>query len=306
MKKLFLIIFLVLSVSFSVRSQVDFIIRLTNGYIDKNPAFTTKNITNYGLYNFEFLTFERWTFSNTSNICVLKMGTTSPLDSIIYLTQNGTINKNPSIAYNLYDISKAMVVWQSYINGRWDIYGSAYLQGIWSPPFPVDTSNGNKNKPCVVYIENSTLPLFCIAYQKDNDIIFKRFDAASKQTLYENNLTSTDTSVCRNPALTKSYQQDSRYYVCYEKQKPDGNFAIYYRYSGGYPYSWSNPDTLSYIGNNRNVKAISFVDLMESFSYESNRTGKWGIYQTYWTYSNGWRLVQSQISDSKKKQKTKQ
>ncbi len=225
------------------------------------------------------------------------MGTVSTIDSVIYLTQNGTLNKNPSIAYNFNNISKAMIVWQSYTNGRWNIYGSANLSGTWSQPFPIDTGNGNKNKPCVILIENSSLPLFGIVYEKDNDIIFKRYDAAAKLTLYEENLTSTDTAVCRNPIVTKYYNMDGKYYVCYEKQKPDGNFAIYYRLSG-YPYNWSNPDTLAYLGNNRNVKTMSFFEVSESFTFESNRAGKWGIYQTYWTYSSGWRFVQSLISAS--------
>ncbi len=301
MKKVILLCIIIFSASFQIKGQVYIESRITNGYIDKNPSFATKLISNYG-HNFEFLTFERWSFANTSHICVLKMGESSPLDSIIYLTQNGTINKNPSIAYNFSSISKAMVVWQSYSNGRWDIYGSAFQQGIWSQPFPVDTGIGNKNKPCIIYIENSTLPLFGIVYQKENDIIFKRFNAESKQTLYEENLTSADTSACRNPVLTKSFHQEGKCYVCYEKQKPDGNFAIYYRVSGGYPYSWSNPDTLAYTGNNQNVKTMSFFESSESFSFESNRSGKWGIYQTYWTYSSGWRFVQSLISASQTSQ----
>lgn len=302
MKKCLSLCFYILFVTFQISGQVFFESRITNGFIDKNPSFATKLISNYGLNYFEFLTFERWSFVNTSHICVLKMGENSPLDSIIYLTPNGTINKNPSIAYNFYELTKAMVVWQTYNNGKWDIYGSAYLQGVWSLPFPVDTSSGNKCKPCIINIDNTTLPLFGIAYQKENDIIFKRFNAELKQSIYEENLTSTDTSVCRNPILTKSDYQEGKCYVCYEKQKPDGNYAIYYRVSGGYPYNWSNPDTLAYMGNNQNVKTMSSFENSESFSFESNRSGKWGIYQTYWTYSSGWRFLQSLISVSQTSQ----
>jgi hypothetical protein len=125
--------------------------------------------------------------------------------------------------------------------------------------------------------------IFGLVYEKSSDIIFKRFNALSKITIYENNLTPTDTAICRNPGLTK--ESYFTCYVFYERQKTNGQFAIYYRKATSIsPYNWTVPDTLAYNGNNRNVKTISYLPTMPSFSFESDRAGRWGIYQTYWDY----------------------
>jgi hypothetical protein len=77
---------------------------------------------------------------------------------------------------------------------------------------------------------------------------------------------------------------ESRYYVFYERQKSNGQYAIYYRKAQTASYSWSVPDTFAYIGDNRNAKTISSYSSFESFCFESNRSGKWGLYQTYWDF----------------------
>jgi hypothetical protein len=140
--------------------------------------------------------------------------------------------------------------------------------------------------------------LFGVVYEKSSDIIFKRFNALSKVTIYENNLNSTDTVVCRNPGVTKSLYSDNTYYVFYERQKANGQFAIYFRKAASIsPYNWTVPDTFAYIGNNRNVRTISSFSLLESFSFESDRTGKWGVYQTYWDFYYS-RFAQSVIAQN--------
>ncbi|MFA5403617.1 MAG: T9SS type A sorting domain-containing protein [Ignavibacteria bacterium] len=289
MKRLFLFfIFIYNSFLFAQGTSFwDTQLQLTNGYIDKNPTFATKLNSNITSSPFEFLAFERWTLTNFCNICVLKMGENGPLDSITYITNNNNINKNPSIAYNSGTLNKAMIVWESYVNSRWNIYGKTYNYGIWTSEYPIDTSSGDKHSPCVIYIDSSSNSfLFGITYEKNNDIIFKRFNALTKTIIYEINLTISDTSVCRNPGVTKDLYSDVRYYVFYERKKTNGDFAIYYRKSNTASYNWSITDTFAYLGNNRNINAFSSFPISESFFFESNRSGKWGLYQTYWEYYN--------------------
>ncbi|NTU74154.1 hypothetical protein HGB07_08510, partial [Candidatus Roizmanbacteria bacterium] len=113
-----------------------------------------------------------------------------------------------------------------------------------------------------------------------------------------NNMTSSDTAICRNPGVTKESYASNIYYVFYERQKTNGQFAIYFRKATSItPYNWTVPDTLANLGNNRNVRTISSFPISASFSFESDRTGKWGIYQTYWNpyYS---KFEQSMIAQS--------
>jgi hypothetical protein len=282
--KLLLLLLLLLSIkAISQSNYWDLSFRLTNGYIDKNPVFATQLISNYSTSPFEFLAFERWNNTNNCNICVLKITDTAPNDTMVYITNNNLINKSPSIAYSFNTLTRATICWESFVNGRWNLYGKTYNQGIWSAEYPIDTSAGDKQNCKVIFIDSSSALLFGIVYEKQGDIIFKRFNALSKLTIYESNLTSTDTAICRNPGVTKAFNPDNTYYVFYERQKSNGQFAIYYRKAAS-PYNWAAPDTFAFAGNNRNIKTISSYPQFEGFSFESDRSGKWGLYQTYWNY----------------------
>jgi hypothetical protein len=274
----------------------DSYMRLTSGYIDRNPTFATKHISNYGLSGSELLVFERGNMAGYWNICALKMGLTGILDSVIYLTSGNNINRNPSVSYNTNNtLNKAVVVFESYVNGRWNIYSRIYNSGTWSGIQPIDTSAGDKNKPCVLFQEAASSSMYYIVtYQKNNDIILKKVDGTNNALMYDTNLTYTDTAICRNPGLTKDNSGDYSYYVFYERQKPNGEYAIYFRKAAMFP-TWSQPDTIAYLGNNRNVKAFSGYPSAVNFSFESNRSGKWGIYQTYWNYNS---YVQSLVYKS--------
>jgi hypothetical protein len=168
MKKLitFIIIIIVIFISqdSSLKAQNSWSLpqRLTNGFVDKNPTFGNRNIplTNFYFYNnWELLAFERQSGSY-SQICVLKLGPTSIVDSVIYLTSNSSLKRNPSISYNttnfLGSITSATVLWETNENGKWDIYGRFYnAQSGWGTVLPVDISAGNKSKPCCAFIDST-------------------------------------------------------------------------------------------------------------------------------------------------------
>lgn len=287
MKNLFLLLFLLYNTLILSQGTTfwDTQLQLTSGYLDKNPTFGTKLISNYSSEPFEFLAFERWNFSTYSNICILKMGENGPVDTVTHITNNNNINKNPSITYNFGILNKAVIVWESYTNSKWNIYARTYNNGLWSTEYPIDTTMGDKHNPCVILIDSTSSSfLFGITYEKNNDIIFKRYNALTNTLIYEINLTSTDTAICKNPKVTKDYGSDNHYYISYERQKSNGQYAIYYRKSNTIPYNWSTPDTLAYLGNNRNLNIISSFPISESFCFESDRSGKWSLYQTFWDF----------------------
>lgn len=75
----------------------------------------------------------------------MKVGLNGPVDTITNLTDSNSLNYHPSVSYDIPStsagqISIALALWETYRNGKYDIYGSYYnaVNG-WSSPFPVDT-----------------------------------------------------------------------------------------------------------------------------------------------------------------------
>ncbi|HEY5125490.1 MAG TPA: T9SS type A sorting domain-containing protein [Ignavibacteria bacterium] len=251
--------------------------RLTNGFVDKNPAFGFENHwSGMGIYLWEFLVFER--HSNPySQICVKKIDL-NPSDSVRYLTSNSSLKRNPAIAYDNSSsfqtlITNSLVLWESNENGKWDIFGCYYNSSSgWGTPFPFDTTAGNKYKPHLI---NMTGNMFAIAYEKNGDIIFRQFNAQTRTVTYDTNLTFMDTSYCSNPALVT---YSTQYYVTYEKRKPDNKNAVYFR-KGTLP-TWTLPDTIAFWGNNSNDGFCgSQIGYIVSL-FESDRTGNTNIFAT--------------------------
>jgi len=119
--------------------------------------------------------------------------------------------------------------------------------------------------------------LYCVVYEKDGDIIFKNYESTTHQVYNETNLTLTDTSECRNPRVTSHIINMSQpIFVTYERQKANGDFAIYYK-NAGTSYVFTG-DTISTRGNNRNADFINGMNNV-TLAYESNYSGKWGIYE---------------------------
>ncbi len=276
--------------------------RVTTGFVDKNPSFDTKRPYNWGTANFTFLIFERWSSLNTSNICVTKFGYDSSFGGVQYLTNNNKLNKNPKIAYKMVSsygntLTNAMAVWEVYENSRTNIYGATYNNNVWSAPYPIDTSSGNKANPYISY--NSALSnyyLYSIVYEKDGDIIYKNYESVLNATWNEFNLTTSETENCRNPKVASDIALLLPHFVVFEKQKPNGDYGLYYKKSTT-AYIWSG-DTISTIGNIKGSYIANGSINTIGVAYESNKSGKWGLYATdysnyYGTVSQSSLIVQS-------------
>ena len=286
------VLLIVLCIGFSgIKAQTTFwdkTQRVTSGFVDKNPTFDSRKTINYELLYVSFLLFERHTSPNNSNICYLKFGYDSAFSAVGFITNDSNkINRNPKFAFKqvfVFDsIWNAMAVWERVENARVNIYGSTYSNGIWSLPYPIDTGGGNKSSPNISYnTQQSTMNLYCVVYEKDGDIIFKNYESTTHQVYNETNLTLTDTSVCKNPKVTSHIINTTQpIFVTYERQKANGDFAIYYK-NAGTSYVFTG-DTISTRGNNRNADFINGYNYL-SVAFESNYSGKWGIYE-YINYS---------------------
>lgn len=270
--------------------------RVTSGYIDKNPSFDVKRTINYGLSYISFLVFERRTLIDNSNICVIKFGYDSAYGGVKYITNdNNIINRNPQIAYKHTtvpdSIQNAMIVWEKVENSRVNIYGSTYFNRIWSAPYPIDTGAGIKSSPHLSY--NSALSgnyLYSVVYERDGDIIFKNYESILNQVWNDINLTDSIADVCRNPNVSAMVNYNQPIFVVYERQKANGDYALYYKKSGT-SYIFTG-DTVALRGNNRNANFLNGIGGI-SVSYESNFSGKWGIYEYVYGGSQANTLLQS-------------
>lgn len=275
--------------------------KLTSGFNDRNPSFGTPEYQTFYTYLWEFMVFERSSSAVNNKICILKIGQSGSTDSVEYLTDSATMNFNPSISYDIPVVSGgqiniALALWESNRNGRTDIYGSFYTAvNGWSSPFPFDTSNFNKTLPRSIYLNNS---VFAVIYEKDNDIIYRHFNPQTQTVSYDTNLTANDTSVCKNPNIGHHVFSQFNYSVSYERKKPDGKNAVYFRKSNGIPV-WSAADTLAYAGNNINSEFVysNFGNSLVNIFY-SDRTGNYNIYCTIINSNGSLSSQEIVVSDS--------
>jgi len=289
-----LIVFIVFGLfenCFSQSNYWDRTKRITSGFIDKNPSFDTKRPENYGTGDLAFLVFERWSSTNAANICFIKFNFDSAFGGVQYLTNNNLLNKNPKIAFKALQgfglpLTNAMVVWEVYENSQSNIYGATYNNNVWSAPYPIDTSSGNKTNPHISYNSaTSSNDLYSIVYEKDGDIIYKNFECNLRATWNEYNLTSSEPENCRNPKVSSQINYAMFHFVSYEKQKPNGDYKLCYK-KATTSYIW-NGDTLTTIGKIKNSNIASSMAGYVSVTYESDKSGKWGLYVTDHSNYNG-------------------
>ena len=263
--------FVVILLTNNLYAQWSQIKRLTSGYKDTNPSFNS--LRDYGGYWWEFMVFER-RINLSSSICVIGIDRNGPLDSAKYLTANSFINRNPCIAYGFTDtIKNALVLWETNQNGRWDIYGSYYNSGIWGAPFPVDSTSGNKFNPKAIQINASE---FGITYSKEGEIIYRKYNAATKIIISETNLTTTVDGRSDSPVIGQ-LRYNTGVVLNFRSQKPDSTFLIYSVRTTNYGDTWTLKDSITSNGNNSPlIFVLNYSDVQQVF--ESDRTGKNGIY----------------------------
>ena len=257
--------------------------RLTSGYKDTNPDFTSPQYFSFSNFPFwEFMVFQR-KIDTASQVCIIRFGKDGPVDTAKYLTTNNYQKRNPCVASKLFffndTIRYSMALWESNQNGKWDIYGSYYSAGVWSAPFPMDSGAGNKFNPKAVQINETE---FGIVYTKDDDIIYRRYNAQTRTVLSESNLSSSITGACGNCLISVTGTNALR--VNFRSKKPDNNFCIYKATSGNNGDAWAAPDTLAFTGNNLNVQMAQAYSTQQIF--ESNRSGKSAIYNYNTSFGN--------------------
>ena len=253
--------------------------RLTFGFKDSNPAFASlQTQSTFGLLKWEFLIFQRQ-IDSSSQICVLKINPQGVADSVRYLTYNNYKNRNPSIAYRIYNwvdsIKSAFAVWETNQNGKWDLYGSYFnIQTGWSVPFPIDTTSASKFSPKAMMTNASDAGIY---YERNNDIIYRRFNAATGTFISEKNITSGIAQNCVKPFIASLY---NAWTLAFSIAKPDSNYSLYKMTSTNEGTNWTGPDTISTIGNNFVTTIGNIYGGSVNIIYESNKNGRYGIYSS--------------------------
>ena len=274
--------------------------KFTSGFVDKNPSFGNPELMFFNTYSWEFMVFERGGFLLNNRICVMKIGLNGSIDTVTYLTDSNSLNYHPSVSYDIQyspggQISIALALWETYRNGKYDIYGSYYNPGNgWSSPFPVDTGAYNKSMPRSAYLNNS---IFAVVYEKNSDIIYRHFNPVTQTVSYDTNLTAGDTSVCKNPFIGHHPFGGLKYSVSYEMKKTDNKNAVYFRSTADIPV-WTNQDTLAFQGNNVNSGFIyaNFGNYLTGI-FNSDRAGNYRVYATSVNSSGGANFQDRVITD---------
>jgi hypothetical protein len=268
LKKLIFLFIIFILCAENISAQWSHLKKLTSGYKDTNPSFHA--LQNYfSSYIWEFMVFQR-KIDSSSRICVLRLDKDGPLDSVRYLTADNFVNRNPCIATT--GINSALVLWETNKNGRWDIYGAYYSSGVWTNPFPVDSSAGNKSDPKGIAITSTD---FGITYSKEGEVIYRRYNAALKTVVNETNLTASISESSGKPVIGEIY---GSIILNFRSQKNDTSYNIYSIMSSDYGNTWANFDTIASTGNNNNTLLISRDYGIAQQVFESERNGKKGVY----------------------------
>ena len=281
MKNLILLILLSTCIPTFAQSQFE-THTLTSGHVDKNPVFASSYYpAQWILLNMELLAFERHSGSN-SQICVIQMGPNGMLGQLTQITNAASLKRNPAIDYNsLYghsgSVTHALAVWEDYRNSKWDLYASSFSTSWgWSVPYAFDTDQYNKSNVKIIGRDSA---IFYIVYEKNNDIIYRKFNSRTAVVLEETNLTSSDPAVCGKPAIVYADYLYEFFIVTYEKTKANTKKAVYFRKRSSSGV-WSSPDTAAYAGNNMNTGFAANNWAYPEMTFDSDRSGKYKMYAT--------------------------
>jgi hypothetical protein len=256
-------------------------IRLTSNTGDKNPVFRVSNTDEY-VFNWEFMAFER-TLSQGSEIFVVKVGQQGTIGTEIKLSNTTGINRNPSIAYN-YSLSGqatyALVVWEYINNGNVDLYACYYdtASGGWNTPFVFSNSAYDEKNPRAAFFYDG---IFGVAFEKNNDIIFIKYNVQTHNFVSEINITVNDNLVCSNPFVIAPCRVNlGNAVITYEREIASGQKAIFYRigFFNTCPNYWRFPDTLVFSGHNINAGFIPGSQDVALAVYEKLENGKSNIF----------------------------
>ncbi len=225
-----------------------------------SPQYEYKNLC-FNLYvAYSFISgnapvvYEKWD-SLTCNIAFRFLCFDSLSPEIMITNTPGKRNINPSFAQN-------MVVWQSDVNGNWDIYYSLYNSGVWSPPVRLTDSPLDDTEP-VIY-NNNTSPeqynYYYFAYKQGPDIRFRAYKTFTSTWYPDTNVTLSISNICSKPFMRQgntggshnlifSFMVNDTINRIYEKKFYDNYSTTAITFDSGFAYyqpkSQQNPHMLN-------------------------------------------------------------
>ena len=204
MKRLSFIILIVICITETVNAQSStfdssYVLLSSDIYDYKNPTF--ENL--YDPYNVR--QSDRFVYEIHSGLksnLQIKTFTFDSEDSAISITSDNYKNINASF-------SGDMIVWQSNKYGKQDLFYSLFNGLSWSSPEIIDTSQGDKIQPNIHFTRY--LDIYCISYQKNNDVYFKYYRGGIWSA--DTNLTSSINEICHTPVLKGNYYNMSVLFI---------------------------------------------------------------------------------------------
>jgi len=227
-------------------------------YDYKNPVFS--NIFGY-FSDYSWLVYERHN-GNTSDIIVRKVRYSSYESEIVISNTTNALNINPTLDHN-------MIVWQSNVNGSWDLYYSLLSGNNWSAPVLIDSSSEDETNPCVK--NNQSQNFSYLAFIRNNSIGFKRY--TSSAGIWDNDTLVTEgTNEFITPIL-KEGNYNNQSVIYFLRKYPGGmtrlNQKIFYdNYAGG-NVSWENTFEIYQPNPQSNLTVSYSMSEFLTYSYDT-------------------------------------
>mgnify|MGYP000935901094 CR=1 FL=1 len=267
-------------------------VRITSGFDDSNPKFGNRVYQVNYPFSQEFMIFERKS-KNFSNIFLFEFIRQGIKDSIpLNLSNHNSVNRNATISYHRFQsnqipselIASSLIVWESNKFGKWDLIGKKYFPTTGWTDIIIDSSQGNKFNPDVVFINDST---YFLLYEQNDDVYYRIINTKSNLIGIANNLTNTPGIKEKNPKVTNFKFSDSRLYITFERVKNDSSSSLFYCRSLYNSMNFQEILLLDSVGHNTNAKYFNEFDPNSVFIvYEKTRNKKVNLFCKGINFSN--------------------
>ena len=259
-------------------------IQITSGSSeDVHPAFVSSG-SPFVIGKTEWLAFTRLDREiDFTSICVATVAADSirwPASVYYVISDSMAYDDFPSIARVVNPMEndfigiRGMLVWQRKVE-NYDIYYSYYSGNSWSAPQALAIDPRDDQHPDVVAHDSS----FGCVWEQEGRVLFSEYTGGGWSV--PERITPAADSTDHLPRMLYLWGSSvTAPMVIWEKEKPaDSTRAI--MYSVRWDSSWSAPDTIAWSGDNRSARFTRgsvFYNLV--VTWESNRAGKWDIYES--------------------------
>lgn len=193
------------------------------------------------------------------------------------IASNGFKNINASFSNN-------MIVWQSNVNGNWDILYSVFSNGTWSTPSVAVSSSDDVTNPNVHF--TGYTGIYFLTYEKNGDIYFTHF-RDGQWNFETTNVTSHLPENCSSPmfiAPSYSYSPALIFITGNQISNVVMRSYAYVSSSQNFAVSISTPEEIQSIINPRAIRGSNSIH--QGISFNKNGADSSDFYELEFVFNN--------------------